>query len=201
MTNEQVIEQINNLHFIKEANIKVKKVKFWGNKNGENRQVWVYFEKQKYPCGSYALGKFMKYGQLEPTFVLGVAQNDKDYWSRDIRRKLCHWLFCRFWIWIKRVDIMYDSYVNGNWDKKSLMRYEDRWDIPIFTGLVHDGWSIQKYNLKHLLELPSLKDLYDWYNDDVKDNLYKNFGSIEYGNETYKELTTKEEFKTVRIGF
>ena len=35
----------------------------------------------------------------------------------------------------------------------------------------------------------------------VKDNLYKNFGYIEYGNETYKELTTEEEFKKVRIGF
>lgn len=201
MTYEALIEQINNLHFIKESNIKVKKVKFWGNKNGENRQVWVYFEKEKYPCGSYALGQFMKYTQLEPTFVLGVAENDKDYWSGDIRRKLCHWLFCRFWIWIKRVDIMYDSYVNGNWSKKSLMKYEDRWDVPIFTDLVHDGWSIQKYNLKHLLELPPLKDMYDWYNDDIKDNLYKNFGYIEYGNETYKELTTEEEFKKVRIGF
>ena len=46
-----------------------------------------------------------------------------------------------------------------------------------------------------------LKQMYDWYNDDVKDNLYKNFGYIEYGNETYKELTTEEEFKLIRIGF
>lgn len=52
-----------------------------------------------------------------------------------------------------------------------------------------------------MLELPPLKDMYDWYNDDIKDNLYKNFGPIEYGDETYKELTTEEEFKKVRIGF
>ena len=34
-----------------------------------------------------------------------------------------------------------------------------------------------------------------------KNNLYKNFGYIEYGNKTYKELTTKEEFESVKIGF
>ena len=51
------------------------------------------------------------------------------------------------------------------------------------------------------MELSPLKDMYEWYDDDVKDNLYDNFGPIEYGNETYKELTTEEEFKSVRIEF
>lgn len=201
MTNEQVIEQINNLPFLKEANMKVQKIKFWGTKEGKNRQVWVYFEKQKYPCGVWVDYRFSRYTQSDPSFVSGVGVNDKNYWSENIRIELCHWLFTRFWIYIKGVDIIYDGYVNGNWSKNSLMKYADKWDVPIFTRLVHDGWSIQKYNLKHLLEMSPLKDMYDWYNDDVKDNLYKNFGYIEYGNWTYKELTTEEEFKKVRIGF
>lgn len=201
MTKEQVIEQINNLPFIKDANITVNRIKFDSNKEGNHRFIWVYFNKQKYACGVVIIGKYFKYTQTEPTFVPGVGENDKDYWSEEVRRKLCHWLFCRFWIWIKRVDMMYDSYVNGNWGKNSLMTTEDKWELPIFTGLIHDGWSIQKHLLKHLFKLPNLKDMYDWYNDDVKDNLYKNFGYIEYGNETYKELTTEEEFKSVRIGF
>jgi hypothetical protein len=80
------------------------------------------------------------------------------------------------------------------------MTYLDKWELPIFTGLVHDGWCIQKYNLKHLLEMPPLKDMYEWYNDDVKDNLYKNFGYIEYYDYEYKELSV-EEFNNIRIGF
>ena len=201
MTYEALIEQINNLSFMKEANMKVKKLRIDGNKNGSNRNIWVYFEKQKYPCGVYKDGRFSTYTQSEPSFVIGVRSEDKDYWSAKVREELCHWLFCRFWIYLKGIDKMYDSYVNGNWPKNSWCKYFDKWEISIFTGLVHDGWSIQKYNLKHLLELPPLKDMYDWYNDDIKDNLYKNFGPIEYGTETYKELTTKEEFKKVRIGF
>ena len=201
MTYESLINQINNLPFIKESNIKVNKVRFDGNKQGRNRVVWVYFEKQKYSCGVRVTGREYKYTQLEPTFVLGVGPEDKDYWSSKVREELCHWLFCRFWVYLKRIDKMYDNYVNGNWPKNSWSCYSDRWEIPIFTGLVHDGWSIQKNTIKHLLELPPLKDMYDWYNDDVKDNLYNNFGPIEYGNETYKELTTEEEFKSVRIGF
>lgn len=43
--------------------------------------------------------------------------------------------------------------------------------------------------------------MYNLYNEDVSDNLYKNYGHIEYGNMTYKELTTEEEFKNIRIGF
>ena len=82
-----------------------------------------------------------------------------------------------------------------------MKKYTDKWEVSIFTGLIHDGWSIQKYYLKHLLELIPLKQMYDWYNADVKDNLYKNFGYIEYGNETYKELTTEDEFKLIKIGF
>ncbi len=201
MTKEQVIEQINNLPFMKEVNMKVKKLRIDGNKNGKNRFIWVYFEKQKYACGVYKDVRFSTYTQSEPSFIIGVGPNDKDYWSAKVREELCHWLFCRFWIYLKGIDKIYDQYVNGNWPKNSWCQYSDRWEIPIFTGLVHDGWSIQKYTLSHLLELPPLKDMYDWYNDDVKDNLYKNFGPIEYGNETYKELTTEEEFKTVRIGF
>lgn len=201
MTKGQVIEQINNLPFMKEANMKVKKLRIDGNKNGEKRFIWVWFEKQKYACGTYKDGRFSTYTQSEPSFVIGVGPDDKDYWSVKVREELCHWLFCRFWIYLKGIDKMYDHYVNGNWPKNSWCYYPDRWEIHIFTGLIHDGWSIQKYNLKHLLEMPPLKDMYEWYNDDVKDNLYKNFGMIEYGNETYKELTTEEEFKKVRIGF
>ena len=96
---------------------------------------------------------------------------------------------------------MYDCYVNGNWPKSAWFMSNEKWKLNIYTKLIYDGWCIQKYNLKHLLEMPSLKDMYEWYNDDVKDNLYKNFGIIEYGNETYKELTTEEEFKKIRIGF
>ena len=201
MTKEQVIEQINNLPFMKEANMKVKKLRIDGNKNGCNRHIWVYFEKQKWPCGVFVDGRWCTYSQTDPSFVVGIDEKDKEYWSFDTRVKLCHWIFCRFWIYLKGVDSMYDGYVNGNWPKNSTMSYWDKWDLPIFTGLVHDGWCIQKYNLKHLLEMPPLKDMYEWYNDDVKDNLYKNFGYIEYGNETYKELTTEEEFKLIRIGF
>lgn len=201
MTKEQVIEQINNLPFMKEANMKVKKLRIDGNKNGEKRFIWVWFEKQKYACGAYKDGRFSTYTQSEPSFIIGVGPDDKDYWSEKVREELCHWLFCRFWIYLKGIDKMYDHYVNGNWPKNSWCSYSDKWELPIFTGLVHDGWCIQKYNLKHLLEMPHLKDMYEWYNDDVKDNLYKNFGHIEYGNGTYKELTTEEEFKSVRIGF
>ena len=41
MTKEQVIEQINNLQFMKESNVKIKKIRFKGNKEGKNRQIWV----------------------------------------------------------------------------------------------------------------------------------------------------------------
>ena len=201
MTKEQVIEQINSLPFMLEANMKVKKLRIDGNKNGENRFIWVWFEKQKYACGTYKDGRFSTYTQTEPSFILGVGPEDKDYWSAKVREELCRWLFCRFWIYLKGIDNMYDHYVNGNWPKNLWSCYSDRWEIPIFTGLIHDGWSIQKHNLKHILEMPPLKDMYEWYNDDAKDNLYKNFGPIEYGDETYKELTTIEEFKTVKIGF
>jgi len=201
MTYKSLINQINNLPFIKEVNIKVKRVNFDCNKKGKNRFVWVYFEKQKYPCVASVIGRKFKYRQFEPTFVAGVSSDDKDFWSVDVRIKLCHWLYNRFWIWLKFVDKMYDSYVNGNWCKNSLLTYDDRWEVPVFTGLIHDGWSIQKHAIKHIMELSPLKDMYEWYNYDVKDNLYNNFGHIEYSNETYKELTTEEEFKSVRIGF
>ena len=200
MTQNQLIEQINNLSFMQEANMKAKKVKFFGTKDGRNRQVWVYFEKQKYPCGVWVDYRFSKYTQSSPSFVIGISEEDKDYWSAKVREELCHWIFNRFWIYLKNIDSMYDSYVNGNWSKNSFCK-NIKWELPIFTRLIHDGWSIQKYYLKHLLELVPLKDMYEWYNDDVKDNLYKNFGYIEYWNETYKELTTEEEFKLIRIGF
>ena len=201
MTKEQVLEQINNLSFMKEANMKANKLRIEGNKNGGNRRIFVYFEKQKYSCGVLVSGRFYKYTQTEPTFFTGVGPNDKDYWSEEVRRKLCHWMFCRFWIYLKGVDIIYDQYVNGNWGKHSFMTKEDKWDLNIFTGLIHDGWSIQKYYLKHLFNMPPLKNMYEWYNDDVKNDLYKNFGYIKYFDSNYKELTTVEEFESVRIGF
>ncbi len=201
MTKEQVIEQINNLPFMKKANMKVKKLRIDGNKNGGNRQIWAYFEKQKYPCGVYVSGKWSTYTQSEPSFVTGVGVDDKDYWSENVREELCHWLFTRFWIYLKSLDSMYDMYVNGNWPKNSWMTNLNKWDLLSFTVLVHDGWSIQKHNLKHLLEMSPLKDMYEWYNDDVKDNMYKNnFGHIEYYDCEYKELAV-EEFGNIRIGF
>ena len=81
MTKEQVIEQINNLQFMKESNVKIKKIRFKGNKEGKNRQIWVYFEKQKYPCGVFVDGRWYKWTQTEPTFVIGVIEGDKDAWS------------------------------------------------------------------------------------------------------------------------
>ena len=200
MTKEQVIEQINNLPFMKEANMKVKKLRIDGNKNGGNRHIWIYFEKQKWPCGVFVSGRWSTYSQTDPSFVIGVDEKDKEYWSFDTRVKLCHWVFTRFWIYLKCLDSMYDMYVNGNWPNNSWMTRLDKWEVSIFTGLVHDGWCIQKYNLKHLLEMPPLKDMYEWYNDDVKDNLYKNFGYIEYYDREYKELPF-EEFDNIRIGF
>lgn len=201
MNKEQVIEQINNLSYLKDNNIEVAKISIKGNKSGGNRQIWVYFKNQKYPCGVFIDYRFSKYTQSEPAFVIGVDEKDKDYWTFEIREKLCHWVFCRFWIYLKRIDSMYDSYVNGNWPKNSWMNHLDKWEIPIFTGLIYDGWCIQKHNLNHLLEMPSLKDMYDWYNDDVNDNLYKNFGHIEYYEYPYKKMTNEEEFNKVRIGF
>ena len=198
MNLEQVINQINNLSYLKDNNIEVAKIRFLGNKNGSNRQIWVYFKKQKYPCGVY-VSKFSTYTQSEPSFVIGVDEKDKDGWTENDRTELCHWLFCRFWIWLKKIDLMYDQFVMGHWPKNSYCNIT--WELPIFTGLIHDGWCIQKYCLKHLLEMPPLKDMYDWYNDDVKDNLYKNFGYINYYNDNYKELTTVEEFNRIRVGF
>jgi len=198
MNLEQVINQINNLSYLKDNNIEVAKIRFLGNKNGSNRQIWVYFKKQKYPCGVY-VSKFSTYTQSEPSFVIGVDEKDKDGWTENDRTELCHWLFCRFWIWLKKIDLMYDQFVMGHWPKNSYCNIT--WELPIFTGLIHDGWCIQKYCLKHLLEMPPLKDMYDWYNGDVTDNLYKNFGYINYYNDNYKELTTEEEFNKVRVGF
>jgi hypothetical protein len=198
MNKEQVINQINNLSYLKDNNIEVAKIRFLGNKNGSNRQIWVYFKKQKYPCGVF-ISQFSTYTQSEPSFVIGVGEKDKDFWSFKVREELCHWLFCRFWIYLKLIDSMYDEYVMGNWPKYSYCKI--KWELPIFTGLIWDGWCIQKYCLKHLLEMPPLKDMYDWYNGDVTDNLYKNFGYINYYNDNYKELTTEEEFKQIRVGF
>lgn len=198
MNLEQVINQINNLSYLKDNNIEVAKIRFLGNKNGSNRQIWVYFKKQKYPCGVY-ISQFSTYTQSEPSFVIGVDENDKDCWTENVRIELCHWLFCRFWIWLKKVDLIYDTFVMGHWPKNSYCNV--KWELPIFTGLIHDGWCIQKYCLKHLLEMPPLKDMYDWYNGDVTDNLYKNFGYINYYDDNYKELTTEEEFNQIRMGF
>ena len=64
------------------------------------------------------------------------------------------------------------------------------------------GWSISKHTIEDILYLNNpLKEMYNLYNEDVDNKLYKNYGHIEYGNMTYKELTTDEEFKNVRIGF
>lgn len=199
MNLEQLINQINNLSYLKDNNIEVAKIRFLGNKNGSNRQIWVYFKKQKYPCGVYISGQFSKYTQSEPLFVTGVDIKDKDGWTENVRIELCHWLFCRFWIWLKKIDLMYDQFVMGHWPKNLYCNIT--WELPIFTGLIHDGWCIQKYCLKHLLEMPSLKDMYDWYNGDVTNNLYKNFGYINYYDDNYKELTTEEEFNQIRVGF
>jgi len=199
MNLEQVINQINNLSYLKDNNIEVAKIRFLGNKNGSNRQIFVYFKKQKYPCGVYISRQFSTYTQSEPLFVTGVDIKDKDGWTENVRIELCHWLFCRFWIWLKCVDRMYDQFVLGHWPKNSYCNIT--WELPIFTGLIHDGWCIQKYCLKHLLEMPPLKDMYDWYNDDVTNNLYKNFGYINYYDNNYKELTTEEEFNQIRVGF
>lgn len=199
MNKEKVIEQINNLSYLKDNNIEVAKISIKGNKSGCNRQIWVYFKKQKYPCGVWIDYRLSKYTQSEPSFVIGVGEKDKDYWTYEIRVKLCHWLFCRFWIWLKKVDLMYDQFVMGHWPKNSYCNIT--WELPIFTGLIHDGWCIQKYCLKHLLEMPPLKDMYDWYNNDVTNDLYKNFGYINYYDNNYKELTTNEEFNQIRIGF
>lgn len=199
MNKEKVIEQINNLSYLKDNNIEVAKISIKGNKSGGNRQIWVYFKKQKYPCGVWIDYRLSKYTQSEPSFVIGVGEKDKDYWTYEIRVKLCHWLFCRFWIWLKKVDLMYDQFVMGHWPKNSYCNIT--WELPIFTGLIHDGWCIQKYCLKHLLEMPPLKDMYDWYNNDVTNDLYKNFGYINYYDNNYKELTTNEEFNQIRIGF
>lgn len=198
MNKEQVIEQINNLSYLKDNNIEVAKISIKGNKSGGNRQIWVYFKKQKYACGVFISSR-STYTQSHPTFIIGVGPGDKDYWSAKVREELCHWLFCRFWIYLKKIDLMYDLFVMGHWPKNSYCT--NKWNLQIFTGLIHDGWSIQKYCLKHLLEMPPLKDMYDWYNSDVTDNLYKNFGYINYYNDNYKELTTEEEFKQIRIGF
>lgn len=199
MNKEQLIEQMNNLSYLKDNNVEVAKIRILGNKKGGNRQVWIYFKKQKYPCGVFIDRRFSKYTQSDPAFVIGVGENDKHYWTFGIREKLCYWVFCRFWIYLKQIDIMYDEYVLGHWPKYSYCNI--KWELPIFTGLIHDGWSIQKHCLNHLLELPSLKDMYDWYNGDVDNNLYNNFGHIEYYDYPYKKLTTEEEFKQVRIGF
>jgi len=198
MTKEQVIEQINNLPFMKEANMKVKKLRIDGNKNGGNRHIWAWIEKQKWACGVFISSR-STYTQSNPTFIVGVGPDYKDYWSVKVREELCHWMFCRFWIYLKKIDLMYDQFVMGHWPKNSYCNI--KWNLPIFTGLIHDGWCIQKYNLKHLLEIPPLKDMYDWYNNDVTDNLYKNFGYINYYDDDYKDLTTEEEFKQIRIGF
>ena len=202
MTYEQLIDYINNFDYIKNNNVEVEKIQFQEVKSTGHRYIWVRFKKQKYKAGLYLWPHDIRYTQVQPAFNVGIGEDDKDGWTIDIRRKLLHWLFCRFWIWIKHVDRIYDQYVNGNWGKNSLCTEDDKWSIDIFTGLVHDGWSISKHTIEDILDLNiPLKEMYNLYNEDVSDNLYKNYGHIEYGNMTYKELTTDEEFKNVRIGF
>lgn len=139
MTYEHLIDYINNFDYIKNNNITVEKIQFQEVKSTGHRYIWVRFKKQKYKAGLYLWPHDIRYTQVQPAFNPGIGEDDKDGWTIDIRRKLLHWLFCRFWIWIKHVDKIYDQYVNGNWGKNSWCTEDDKWSIDIFTGLVHDG--------------------------------------------------------------
>ena len=184
----KLIDELNNLPFIKNEDIEVSKLTFNGNRKAENRRVNVYFTKQKYSCSAGIWNKMGEFNQLLPVFFPGVDKTDKTF---DIRVKMCHWLFMRFYIWLKRIDLRYDSLVNT--DEEYF-----KWEPEIFAGLLDESYAKQYWQDHNLFNKgiqmeKNPEKLIKYYNEDSKNKLYpSDFGEIIYPKHDYKLLSKQE---------
>ena len=162
----------------------ITKIKIDGKKNSDLRSIDVYFKKQKWPVRVMIdKNETSKKGIIIPAFFIWVDKTDDNY---EIRKKLCIWLYKRFWIYLHKIDKKYDEYVNGNFEN-SYSNETDKWTYQEFYSYVYDRYYnkekeyfINKHNIKFDLEF-SLKEMYDLYNKDVDNNFYKyNFGKLKY---------------------
>lgn len=154
MTNAELINYINDAY-----HLDIDKIIFNVDKD-DHRKISIYYKYQKYPSEVSIDYNNIKYTQASPKLVVVDAVN------KDNKIKMLQWAFNRFWIWLKRIDSLYDSLILGN-------NCNVTWDIEEFKWLLKNGYMIQKYNLMNKFEFtPNLNSIIDLYNKDVKDKLY-----------------------------
>jgi hypothetical protein len=155
MTNAELINYINDTY-----HLDIDKIIFNVDKN-DHRKISVYYKYQKYPSEVSIDYNNIKYAQASPRFVVVDAVN------KEAKLKMLQWMFNRFWIWLKRIDSLYDSLILGTDN-------DVPWDIEEFEWLLKNGYMIQKYNLMDQFDFSvNLNNIIDLYNKDIKDKLYK----------------------------
>lgn len=208
MTYDNLINNTNELSFMKENNLVINKIKFEGKKDGSNRRITIYFNKHKWPCWVGVDYQFSKMTQAGPVYCTGIGPDDKDYWSYDIRVKLLKYMYERFWVWLKRIDLLYDVMVLGHTKNKYDIFRTNPWSPEIFAGLIDDGFDIHYWVYKD--NLYKYWDFFEGpknhiinYNEDVDDNLYpKCFGKIVYPEHKRNHLDKNQAYNNeMRMGF
>ena len=180
MTKIELINEMNSFEYMLETNNIVDNVIF--DESDGMRRIWVFFKNQKYPC--FTSTKIADDSHTLPLFNIGVVESEKYDEIIEIRKKICQWLFCRFWIWLKKIDKLYDNLVvNGN------VTFSDN----EFFDLIDMGWCIQYYELKEKFELCyKPNEMFLFYNNDIDDDLYNcNLMKIKYINHEFIFLSDK----------
>ena len=155
MTNADLIKKIDSLF-----HLDIDKIVFNKNSKDDRRRISIYYKYQKYPSEVSIDYNRVLHTQAPPRFVVVDAVN------KEAKLKMLQWIFCRFWIWLKRIDSLYNSLVLG--DDNFV-----QWDIEEFEWLLKNAYMIQKYNEMDNFDFTiNLNDVIQSYNKDVKDKLY-----------------------------
>ena len=188
MTNKEVIDWLNSYQQLKDANIEIEKIRFYAKKDGTGRriEVWAKGSKRKFEV-SICDSAYTKLGVSMPLYCRGLLETDKEYWQNDIRIKILHVMFWRFWPWLKQADFVYNKIVK-----------EYTWEPLMFSEKILDVVFMRQYygseaNIeKDMFDKP-LEELIELFNKDVEDGLYENLcNKIEYPKHDFKWKTTEE---------
>ena len=155
MKNAELINYIKNTY-----HLDIDKIIFNADEY-DNRKITIYYKHQEHPSELSIDYNDIKYTQASPKLVV------VDVIDKDTKMKILQWMFNRFWIWLKRIDSLYDSLILGT-------NNDVPWDIKEFEWLLKNGYMIQKYNLMDQFDFSvNLNNIIELYNKDVKDKLYK----------------------------